>query len=183
MLGRAIGIRSGRTPAVLDATGGFGRDAFVLADLGCSVTLCERSPVMALLLEAALAEARADDDWLREVTSLMQLFPGDARDLGPEHLAGIEVIYLDPMFPFERRALPTKEMQVLHALLDAAEADSGRVDDEEALLAWALASPVARVVAKRPLRAPELPGPAPSHVLRGRSVRFDVYTLRGFTDK
>jgi 16S rRNA (guanine1516-N2)-methyltransferase len=88
----------------------------------------------------------------------------------------LDVIYLDPMFPEARRALPTKEMQVLHALLG--EGPDAAAEDDRELLAWSLAQPVARVVAKRPRRAPPLPGPEPGHVLEGRSVRFDVYPLR-----
>ena len=37
------------------ATAGLGRDSFVLADLGCQVTLCERNPVIAELLGAGLS--------------------------------------------------------------------------------------------------------------------------------
>ena len=44
MLGRAVGLKADRKPLIWDATGGLGRDAFVLADLGCEVTLCERMP-------------------------------------------------------------------------------------------------------------------------------------------
>ena len=42
LLGRAVGVKAGLKPVVWDATGGLGRDAFVLADLGCRVMLCER---------------------------------------------------------------------------------------------------------------------------------------------
>ncbi len=180
LLGRAIGWNANRHPPVLDATGGFARDAFVLADLGCRVTVCERNPVMAYLLECALAEARTADAWLQGVARHMTQHGGDARELDAPAIGDAEVVYLDPMFPLERKALPTKEMQVLHALLATGEDEQARLADDERLLAWALETPAARVVAKRPLRAPPLPGRAPSHELKGRSVRFDVYTLRPF---
>ena len=54
MLGRAVGLKADRKPLIWDATGGLGRDAFVLADLGCEVTLCERMPVLAWLLDQAV---------------------------------------------------------------------------------------------------------------------------------
>ena len=57
MLGRAVGLKADRKPLVWDATGGLGRDAFVLADLGCEVTLCERMPVLAWLLDQAVQAA------------------------------------------------------------------------------------------------------------------------------
>lgn len=175
LLGKAVGWRATRPPRVLDATGGFGRDAFVLADLGCQVVLCERLPVMAQLLAEALARVRdAGDDWLRTVSGRMHLHAGDARGFMGGVIGDIDVVYLDPMFPEDRKAAPGKEMQVLQALVDAA-AVSPDPSDDAALLAWALAQPVARVVVKRPRRAPSLAGRPPGHSVSGRSVRFDVY--------
>ena len=60
MIARAIGIASGVRPTILDATAGLGRDAFVLASLGCAVTLIERHPLVAALLEDGLQRAGAD---------------------------------------------------------------------------------------------------------------------------
>ena len=40
----------------------------------------------------------------------------------------------------------------------------------------ALAAGPRKVVVKRPLKGDALPGPAPSYTLRGKAVRFDVYT-------
>ncbi len=45
-------------------------------------------------------------------------------------------------------------------------------------LRWALAQGVARVVVKRPARAPALAGASPSHCVKGKSVRYDVYVAR-----
>jgi 16S rRNA (guanine1516-N2)-methyltransferase len=178
LLGKAIGWKQAHAPRVLDMTGGFGRDAFLLADLGCTLRVCERDPVMALLLDDALQRAAASQDpWLSSVCARIHLFDGDARTLDAKALSGIEVIYLDPMFPLERRAAPGKEMQVLHQLLAGTAGD-----DNGDLLAWARAQAVSRVVVKRPRRAPRLPGPVPGHSLTGRSVRFDVYPLSQVTD-
>ena len=52
---RAVGIQPGIRPTLLDATAGLGRDAFVLAELGCTLTLIERQPLIAALLEDGLA--------------------------------------------------------------------------------------------------------------------------------
>ena len=41
-LARAVGIKSGFRPDILDATAGMGGDGFVLACLGCRVTMVER---------------------------------------------------------------------------------------------------------------------------------------------
>ncbi|HAD42901.1 MAG TPA: 16S rRNA (guanine(1516)-N(2))-methyltransferase, partial [Plesiomonas shigelloides] len=48
---KAVGIKKGYLPDVVDATAGLGRDAFVLASIGCRVRLLERHPVVAALLD------------------------------------------------------------------------------------------------------------------------------------
>ena len=49
-IARAAGLKRGNTPAVLDVTAGLARDAFVLASLGCTVTLVEQSPILFALV-------------------------------------------------------------------------------------------------------------------------------------
>jgi len=173
LLGKAVGVSAGRRPGVLDATAGLGRDGFVLADTGCAVTLCERHPVIAAMLAQGLRAALAsDDDWLLQVVQRISLHRGDARTLAPEQVAQQQVIYLDPMFPSrDKSAAVKKEMALFQALLEGSAPD-GDADD---LLCWALGQDVARVVVKRPVRAPYLARRKPSHSLAGKAVRFDVY--------
>ncbi len=177
LLGRAIGVGKKTPLRVLDATAGLGRDAFVLADLGAELRLCERNPVIAAMLRSGLqVAARSDDSWLQAVVGRMHLQEGDAMTLDCGALAGIDVIYLDPMFPQrDKKAAVKKEMAVFQLLLGSGD------DSADALLAWALAQAVARVVVKRPRKAAPLAGRAPSHELAGKAVRFDVYALGPFT--
>lgn len=174
LLGRAAGV--GRKPQlhVLDATAGLARDAFVLADLGCSVLMCERLPLAAALLESGLAIGLAEGDpWLQGVLARMRLWQGDARALPVSEIDATDVIYLDPMFPARsKQAAVKKEMALFQSLL------TDSADDGEALLHWSLSQDVARVVVKRPLKARNLGGHQPSHVIAGRAVRYDVY-VRG----
>lgn len=177
LLGRAVGWRQSRAPKILDATAGFARDAFLLADLGCDVILCERQPLMAMLLDEALRRARdCPNPWLNDVASRMHLHSDDAREFRAAPEARREVIYLDPMFPHERKAAPGKEMQLLQQLVVTS--DSLLESDSAELLRWALQQDVKRVVVKRPLRAPTLGDCKPGHSLKGRAVRFDVYPCR-----
>ncbi len=177
MLGRAVGIGKKPQLRVLDATAGLGRDAFVLADLGAEVTLCERHRVVCELLRAGIAAAGdSGDAWLREVAGRMQLHCGDAAGLPDGACDGIDVIYLDPMFPErQKRAAVKKEMALFQFLLGDTQ------DTGEQLLDWALRQPVARIVVKRPLKAALLGGVTPSHSLKGRAVRFDVHVRSAFS--
>ena len=97
-IARAVGLKKGANPSVLDATAGLGRDAFVLASLGCEVTLIERSPIVAALLGDALARAELHAE-SAEVTARMRLIEGDAiKEMAA--LAGrYDVVHLDPMYP------------------------------------------------------------------------------------
>jgi len=38
-LAKAVSLKHGKTPSIIDCTAGYGRDAFVLATLGCKITL------------------------------------------------------------------------------------------------------------------------------------------------
>ena len=170
ILGRAVGLKADRKPLIWDATGGLGRDAFVLADLGCEVTLCEREPVLAWLLDQAVqAAAVSGADQVREAAERMSVLAGDSKTL---RVPDGTVIYLDPMFPERKKAAAVKkEAVMLQRLAD-------QTDDSESLWQWAWDQPVERIVVKRPLRAPILGHIRPAHTLRGKSVRFDVFTRR-----
>lgn len=178
LLGRAMGIGKKTQLRVLDGTAGLGRDAFVLADLGARVTLCERSAVVAHLLRSGIeAAVGSDDDWLSSVAQRMELRAGETCELSL--LPGqFDVVYLDPMFPpRDKRAAVKKDMAVFQRLLGASASGAAAAE----LLGWALAQDVARVVVKRPVRAPALGERPVSHCIRGKTVRYDVYVLRSLT--
>lgn len=175
LVARACGFSQGVTPAVVDATAGLGRDAFVLASLGARVLMVERVPAIFALLEDGLARARADAD-TAEIATRMELVCGDAaRDLEARVAeAGFppRVIHLDPMFPHrEKSALVKKEMRLFRTL-------AGDDADAPRLLEAALDVASHRVVVKRPRKAPPIEGPAPRHVLEGKTSRYDVYVHR-----
>ena len=52
-LPRAVGMHRRRVERLVDATAGLGRDAMVLASLGCTVTALERVPALCMLLHLA----------------------------------------------------------------------------------------------------------------------------------
>ena len=173
LLAGAIGLRHGYRPAVLDATAGLGTDAFVLAALGCSVTLLERRPIIAALLADGLRRARATDGPAAAAAGRMSLAVCEAQVhlAAPAAAHAPEVICLDPMFPPRRKAaLGRKEMRFLHDL-------AGPDTDADALLPMALGRAVRRVVVKRPRHAPPLGGREPDYRMEGRSMRFDVHIV------
>lgn len=177
-LARAAGLKKGRNPFVLDATAGLGWDAFVLASLGCRVTMVERSPVIAALLHDALDRASTDEE-AGTVVRRMALLCADAvpylDQLSEQERP--DVIYLDPMYPKrEKSALMKKEMRLFQRLV-------GDDADSEELLAAARSRARFRVVVKRPTQAESLGNQAPSMAIQSPNTRYDVYVNRGFSSK
>jgi 16S rRNA (guanine1516-N2)-methyltransferase len=177
MIAKAVGIQPGIRPVVVDATAGLGRDAFVLAELGCPITLIERHPLIAALLEDGLQRALADGE-VGPVAARMRLVCGNAIELlrawddEPP-----QVIYLDPMFPHrDKSALVKKEMRLFRPLV-------GDDDDAPALLQAALALASHRVVVKRARKAPAIAGEKPGFALEGKSSRFDIYPKKSLKAK
>ena len=172
MIAKAVGVQPGVRPQVLDATAGLGRDAFVLASLGCSMTLIERQPLIAALLEDGLARARQSAE-VAPIVAQMRLLQGNAIELlSAWSDEAPQVIYLDPMFPHrDKSALVKKEMRLFRPLV-------GDDLDAPALLAAALALASHRVVVKRPRKAPCIEGAKPSYVLEGKSSRYDIYAKK-----
>lgn len=178
-IAKAIGLKSGnRVPSVLDCTAGLARDAFVLASLACNVQMCERSPLVYLLLQDGLKRAASSDDSsLCEIINRMQLLSVDAKQymLTMAEEARPDVVYLDPMFPEKRKtAAVKKDMAAFHMLV-------GADQDADSLLPLALEVARYRVVVKRPRHAPHLDGCKPGLILEGDSTRFDIYPLRSMS--
>jgi len=142
-LPKAIGLKKGANPHVVDATAGLGRDAFLLASLGAKVTLIERSEKMHGLLAAALEKARSGE--LAEIIARMELLHGDAKALLPRLLP--EVVLVDPMHPPRgNSALVKQDMRQLREIV-------GEDPDAVALIEVALATATNRVVLKWPRKA------------------------------
>ena len=105
-IAKAVGIKQGVHPRVLDATAGLGRDAFVLASLGCTVMMLERHPVIVALLEDGLKRASADEeigDWIQARLHLTQADSIQGLLSDPIQLFDVDVVYLDPMYPSPER--------------------------------------------------------------------------------
>ncbi|MDX1634068.1 MAG: class I SAM-dependent methyltransferase [Marinobacter sp.] len=173
LVARAVGLKKTRQPLhVLDATAGLGQDAFVLAGLGCRVTMLERSAIVHALLADGLARGRLNPA-TAGVMAQMTLIHAESTSwlqAGESDLA--DVIYLDPMFPHrDKSALVKKEMRIFRDLVGADE-------DAGGLLAAALTRARYRVVVKRPRKAPAVEGPEPAARVEGKTSRYDIYPLR-----
>ncbi|OUE96621.1 protein YhiQ [Enterobacter hormaechei] len=167
---KAVGIKGNYLPDVVDATAGLGRDAFVLASVGCRVRMLERNPVVAALLDDGLTRGYADPEigsWLQERLQLIHASSLTAlTDITPRP----QVVYLDPMFPHKQKsALVKKEMRVFQSLV-------GPDLDADGLLEPARQLATKRVVVKRPDYAPPLADVATTNAVTTKGHRFDIYS-------
>lgn len=172
-LARAMGIRPGYSPDIVDATAGLGRDAFVLACLGCEVKLCERSPVIAALLDDGLKRGIADMQ-INPCVQRMALKFGDSYKtiLGLSDASPVDVIYLDPMFPESHSSARVKKgMAALQAIIGE-DSDSGK------LLETSFTKAARRVVVKRPQGSACLGDRPPHTAIKSKNIRYDVYMTR-----
>lgn len=167
-IAKAIGLKHGFAPHVLDATAGLGRDSFVLASLGCKVTMMERNPVVAALLSDGLSRASINVETQKIIEGRLSLIHASSL-LDMEMCNKPDVVYLDPMYPHrEKSALVKKEMRVFQSLV-------GEDSDADSLLEPALKLAQYRVVVKRPSYAEPLANKKPSTSIKMKKNRFDVY--------
>lgn len=167
LLVKAARIKGAEAPTAVDCTAGLGEDSLLLAAAGFAVTLFERDQTIAALLADALERAAADPR-LAEAVGRMTLVAGNS-------ITGLvtlpeppDVVYLDPMFPARTKsAAVKKKFQLLHHLEQPCE-------EEEALVAAALAAQPRKVVIKRPAKGALLAGMKPSYSVAGKAVRYDV---------
>ena len=173
MIAKAVGVKGAVKPTVLDATAGLGKDAFVLATLGCTVTMLERSPIIHAMLKDGLQRAQDDSD-VAPIVQQMKLHNANSIEWMQQHSneSGFQVVYLDPMFPHnDKSALVKKEMRTFRPVV-------GDDLDADQLLEAAIAIAENRVVVKRPRKAPFLAGRKPSLQFEGKSSRYDIYPLK-----
>ena len=158
-LARACGAAKGLR--IIDATGGLGRDAYLLASAGAQVVALERDPTLAFFLTHNLERAG--------LAGQVAILQAEAMDYLSENEA--DVVYLDPMFPHrEKSAAVGGESRVLQAFASIPESK-----EESELLEAAWNACRYRVVVKRPVKAPPLTGRAPVSSLKGKAIRFDLY--------
>lgn len=194
LLVQAVAPRQSIQYSVLDLTAGFGQDSLILALNGATrVCMVERDPIVHALLKDAMRRIHLlspISETANLLSETMSLRAGDGKDyIRSKAMKNMEdrpdICYVDPMFPPRTKsAAVKKDMQILHGLLDTQHTNAGcekdRLVEEQELLKAALEAANARVVIKRPLRAPQLGGEdastqRPSYAVEGSVNRWDVY--------
>lgn len=171
-LAKACGLEKHPDWHIFDATGGVGKDAFVLASLGASITLCEKNPLIYNLLVNALERA-ATDSIVGEITERLSCINDDSIKALKQlpNAQQPDVVYLDPMYPARKKSAQIKkDMQVLQQLVGHAS-----TADNNELFKQAFNAAKHRVVVKRPKTANSLIETQASYSVESVNTRYDVY--------
>lgn len=156
---------------VIDATGGFGRDAACLAALGTNILIYEKNPAVFCLLSSSLAAAKKNAVYTDIFKGELSCSFADAQTIFKNKNCNADVIYLDPMYPErKKKALSRKGMQVLQNML-------GADNDREDLLIAAFESETAQVVVKRPPDIKPFFENRVNKSFNNKLACFDVYCL------
>jgi 16S rRNA (guanine1516-N2)-methyltransferase len=160
LLARAIGVKGAYRPEVVDLTAGLLGDSLLFLSFGCNVRAIERNPIVAFLIESALANSQHPflERFKFERMSAQEFL---------ENNTG-EILYFDPMFEDENeKTAPRKEMRIFRTLI-------GEDADAKEIFKKALVKNQRRVVVKRPKLSQKLGEEKPLQYV-GKSTRYDVY--------
>lgn len=161
---RALGYKKTEPLKVLDACGGFGRDAVFMAQQSIQVFSFERHPLLYLLFRDALLRF--------PVANLNWTFGSSLSEI-QSNSKDSQVLYLDPMFTAEKKSsLPQKEIQYFKELLKDE-------SDSDELFTAALKANFDRIIVKRSDKGSFLSDLKPVNSWTGTSVRFDLYKPKG----
>ncbi len=169
-IAKAVGLNKKPQLDILDVTGGYAADAFVLASLGATVTVVERSDILNVLLQDGIERAYGDRI-TGTIIERMCIVNQDSIKylLNLKSTLRPDVIYMDPMYPLKKRAASVKaKMQLLHQLIGP-DTESGE------LLKVALKKAKKRVVVKRPKTAPVLSTQNLVGEVNSKNTRYDIY--------
>ncbi len=173
-IAKAIGLKQGRTPRVIDATAGLASDAFILATLGCSITMIEQSALLCTLIDDAIERARQDESLTNVLQKGFRLINANTIDYLQQLCVEDypDVIYLDPMYPEKKKSARVKKsMQMLQRM-------HGTDQHASQLLDCCLEHAGKRVVVKRPLHAETVNNRKPSTSIKSKNTRYDIYALK-----
>ena len=108
-------ILKAKNLSILDCTGGFARDAAILASLGNNVTLIDRNPLIMSLLVEAREKIKSDD--IRYIFSRIKIRFGNCIEFIRNTNKHFDYIYFDFMFNINKSALPSKNEQFLREIV------------------------------------------------------------------
>ena len=150
----------------IDATAGLGKDALLFSSFVDKLILIERVPWIHALLEDGLKRQNKLIPSLKKI----EIVCSDSKDYLLKLRSNPDAIYLDPMFENMGKSKAKREVQALRELVVE--------NSSEELLEISLKKAKNRVIVKRHRKAQSLAGIEPTYSLKGKTIRYDVYSLK-----
>lgn len=169
---KAIEGRTKNKLKILDTTAGLGRDTFTLASRGHLVVAIEKDPYIYLLLLDALERANKAPR-LKHIAQNITLLNADSSEYILSTSEIFDCIYIDPMFPERKKSAKVKQhMQIMHEIAFNNENINTLLLDNAIKMNTAK-----KIIVKRPVSAQYLSDKQPSAQIRGKTNRFDIYSV------
>lgn len=160
-------LKSHDNLTVLDMTGGLGRDSILFALAGISVTVIERNPYLACILNFLQL------NFALELTEL-NVIHTDSTDYIKNTEQIYTCIYYDPMFEDNKHALSKKDMQLIDIFVHKSLSQANLVDNSE--IYRCAKSICHKLIVKRDNKQETfIRDPKPTYQKIGKTIRFDVY--------
>ena len=158
---KALGFK-GKSLTVWDVTAGWGKDAYLLACLGCQVRAIEKEELVFFLLTEGLRHS------LPLKKGSLQFIHENSINYLNNASEKPDIIYMDPLFGKEKKSLSTKPLRILQALIREEK------NETETLFRKSLKTADKRVIVKRHRLQPSFEGPLRCS-FAGRTVCYDVF--------
>lgn len=169
---QAVEGRSKTKLTILDTTAGLGKDTFTLAARGHTLLTLEKDRYIYLLLKDALQRAQ-QIDYLKEIVNKITLINIDSNEYILTTDKSFDCVYIDPMFPPRKKSAKVKQgMQILHQV-----GFNDEISNSNLLDNIIQARITTKAVVKRPINSDFLSNRKPSSQLKGKTNRFDIYSL------
>lgn len=154
---------------ILDCTGGFAKDAAILASLGNKVTLIERDPlIMALLISA---KKNIKDHNLKSVFNRIRNRLGNCINFIRNTTKQFDYVYFDFMFNISKSSLPSKKEQFLRKIV------KNDINENLEIVQETLQRLSSKIIIKEHISSNDYKGFDVINTYRGKSVKYHL--LRG----
>ena len=160
---KAIGHKN-KGAVVLDITGGWLKDSFLIAQYGCKVTAIEAHPFVFHFVKRELEKQK-------DPQLCLDFVLGDSLDYLRSLKEQPDIIFIDPMFGARKKSLSQKSLRILQTLV-------GETQNKKLLFEEALKKAKQKVIVKRH----KLDKALSSHFItsfKGHSTCYDVFQAKG----
>lgn len=150
----------------LDLTGGLGRDSILLALAGFNVAVIERNKYLAIILRYLSIK-------FSDVIKIKPIFMDSYAYMSNNH-ANYDIVYFDPMFEDDKKALSKKDMQLIDLLINSDSVHLDQISHE--IFLQQIISCCHKLIVKRDNKQSSFfTSLKPTYQKLGKTIRFDVY--------